>query len=197
METDPTILWTAVGAIIFGFFSIGFVLYRESRYTKEVQKTTGDIQNAVGIGNTTLQENDRVTHEKLDQLGRNANESLRQLDSRAEEGFSEMGKYIAAQQALLQHAQNTKISTAELLSYVKEVANRAAETERFKQERDSLKCHNAELLQLIKSQECSLEDLKQQVNDLSEQLKQRDQIISRYIKDRPQKSQEHDWDPER
>lgn len=184
--TDPTVLWSAVAAIVVGLFSIVFAIYKDSRHTKEIQETTEKLQKAVGESDTTLQENDRKTHE-----------TMTRLDARTERGFSKMEQYISAQQALQQQAQNTKMSTEELLAYVEAAVTRATEADQFRRERDDLQNKNMELMQLVKQQEQSLQDLKKQVNQLSILIEQKDQAISQLTQNQSQKSEEHDWNEER
>ncbi len=206
--TDPTVLWAAVAAIIVGLGSMVFVIYRESRHTKEIQETTGKLQTAVGEGDSSLQENDCKTHEKLDRLeqttekvfsklDQTAEKAFSKLDSRTEQGFSKMEQYISAQQVLQQQAQNNKMSTGELLAYVEEAVTRATETDRLRRERDELQNKNRELMQLVKQQEHSLQDLQNKVNDLSLLIDQKDQVISQLTQNHVRKSEEHDWDEER
>lgn len=206
--TDPTVLWSAVVAIAVGLCSIVFAIYKESRHTKEIQETTGKLQAAVGEGKTSLQENDCKTHEKLDRLeqttekafsklDQTAEKAFSKLDSRTEQGFSKMEQYISAQQALQQQVQNNKMSTGELLAYVEEAVTRATETDRLRQERDRLQNKNMELMQFIKQQERSLQELQNQVNDLSLLIGQKDQVISQLTQNHARKSEEHDWDEER
>lgn len=195
--TDPTVLWAAVLAIIAGLGSIVFAIYKESRHTKEIQETTGKLQAAVGKGETSLQENDSKTHEKLDRLEQTTEKAFSKLDSRAEQGFSKMEQYISAQQALQQQAQSNKMSTGELLAYVEEAVTRATETDRLQRERDELQSNNMKLMEVVKQQERSLQDLQNQVKDLSILIDQKDQVISQLTQNHVRKSEEHDLDEER
>ena len=150
--TDPTILWAAVGSIIVGVVGAIFFLYRESRHTKEIQETTTESK-------TVLLRHDALT-DKI----------LTRLDSRTENGFSELRQYIASQQALLQKTQNTNLSMGEVFSYIETAVTRANETAQLNRECEGLMRENEELRQTVREQEAALHELQEQIRNLTIQL---------------------------
>lgn len=153
-----------IGMIV---FVILFFLYKD--IIDDIEAFRGklrEIQMSIGESDTTLQENDRNTHNTLDVVEKH----VRILTEKTQNGFSEMEKYIAVQTALQNHAADNQMSPAELLAHVEATARRVAQAETVAHERDQLKQENEKLREQNKALEKNIQVLKHNIQSLSLQI---------------------------
>ena len=202
--TDPTVLWAAVGAIIVGIISAIFILYRENKHTKEILDTSNIIRTGIGVGTVTLQENDHMTHVKLDSikekslnLDADMKTGLSELNRDLKTGFSEIRHYISDQRMMLDHVHDSKITTGELLAHIEHISVRAAEVESLKRDQVTLQNKNEKLMNIISKQAQTITDMKSQIKDLTQKLDQKEASIYNLKSSSAEKSKEDPYEEER